>query len=78
MSNHSFISFILLTTVLVFTAYYWTATFHEEVKTIRKGRVTGATVMFVLNRYIGLLSTTLGAARDIANLSSEVCDHWFM
>ncbi|PIL27614.1 hypothetical protein GSI_10766 [Ganoderma sinense ZZ0214-1] len=37
-----------------------------------KGKVTGAAVIFVLNRYIGLLNTAFDAVSAIANLSDEV------
>lgn len=61
--------------MVVFTVYYWTATLYEEVETIWKGRGTGATVMFILNRYIGLLNIALVTIRDLANLSNEVFRH---
>ncbi|KAI1798099.1 hypothetical protein LXA43DRAFT_8872 [Ganoderma leucocontextum] len=48
-------------------------TFEQEVKTFWTGRVTGATIMFLLNRYIGLLYNLLNVIQRVTTLSDEVC-----
>lgn len=60
-------------TTVALTVYYWTVTIDEEVETFWKGRLTGATVLFVLNRYIGLLYHTFNASQGVINFSDEVC-----
>ena len=41
-----------------------------------KGKVTGATVMFILNRYLGLLYSTLSAIQGVVSLSDKVRLLW--
>lgn len=57
------------------TAHFWAVTFEQEVKVFWQGRVTGATVMFLLNRYIGLLYNLLNVIQRAATLSDKVCHH---
>ena len=62
--------------VVVITLYCWIFTFDEEVMRVWKGKVTGATVMFILNRYLGLLYSTLSAIQGVVSLSDKVRLLW--
>ena len=62
--------------MVVITLYCWIFTFDEEVMRVWKGKVTGATVMFILNRYLGLLYSTLSAIQGVVSLSDKVRLLW--
>ena len=54
------------------TAHFWTVTFAQEVNLFWRGRITGATIMFLLNRYIGLLYNILNVIIRVSTLSDKV------
>ncbi|KAM5533918.1 hypothetical protein V8D89_012458 [Ganoderma adspersum] len=58
----------------VLTLYCWIFTFDEELARVWMGRVTGATVLFTLNRYLGILYSTLSAIQGLVSLSDKLCD----
>ena len=62
--------------MLALAWYYWMVTIDEEVEVFwNNGRLTGATVLSFLNRYIGLLCNTLIVVQYVGDLSNEVRLH---
>lgn len=58
--------------MIALTLYYWMVTIGGEVETFWKGRLTGASILFMLNGYIGLVYGILNAGQSVAPLTNEV------